>query len=72
MQRWTIRPADASDTDALRRLAALDSQPALDGPSLIAEVDSQPWAAMELASRRVVADPFSPSAAIAAAVRLPA
>ena len=72
MQRWTIRRADASNADALRRLAALDSQPAPSGPSLIAEVDGQPWAAIELASRRVVADPFKPSAAVAAALRLAA
>jgi membrane protein DedA with SNARE-associated domain len=72
MQLWTIRPAQASDADALRRLAALDSQPAIDGPSLIAEVDHQPWAAIELRSRRVVADPFTPSAAIAAALQLAA
>jgi hypothetical protein len=72
MQTWTIRRADASNADALRRLAALDSQPALRGPSLIAEVDGQPPAAIELPSHRVVADPFKPSAAIAAALRLAA
>jgi hypothetical protein len=31
MQTWTIRRADASNADAIRRLAGLDSQLALSG-----------------------------------------
>ena len=64
---WTIRPAGASDAEQLRRLAQLDSQPALAGPALIAEVGREPWAAVELRSGRVVADPFRPSSHMAEA-----
>ena len=68
-QPWTIRPAGPSDTPTVRRLANLDSQPELTGPTLIAEVGNEPWAAVELRSGRTVADPFRPSAEIAAFAR---
>ena len=68
-QPWTIRPANSSDAPTIRRLASLDSQPELTGPALIAEVGHEPWAAVELRSGRTVADPFRPSAQIAALAR---
>ena len=68
-QPWTLRPADSSDTPTIRRLATLDSQPDLTGPTLIAEVGGEPWAAVEVRSGRTVADPFRPSAEIAAFAR---
>ena len=68
-QAWTIRSARSSDAGHLQRLAGLDSQPEIVGPALIAEVDHEPWAAVELRSGRTVADPFRPSAEIAAFAR---
>jgi hypothetical protein len=65
----TIRMTGAADTPALRRLAQLDSQSPLTGPSLIVEVDREPWAAVELDSGRVVADPFRPSSHVAQAAQ---
>lgn len=69
---WTLRPAGAADSTAIQRLATLDSQPALSGPVLIAEVGEEPWAAVEMRSGRTVADPFRPSAAVAAIARISA
>ena len=54
----TIRPAYADDELTVRRLAALDSAPALRLPALLAEVDGDPRAAISLRDGRVVADPF--------------
>ena len=54
----TIRLAGSDDTAALRRLAALDSAPALRGATLIAQVDGELCAARALGDGRVVADPF--------------
>lgn len=71
-QAWTIRPAGAEDRYALQRLASLDSQADLRGPVLIAEVGAEPWAAVELRSGRTIADPFRPSAPLAAIARMSA
>ena len=68
-QPITIRPADSQDAPRLRLLAGLDSQPELAGPAVIAEIGGEPWAAVEVGSGRTVADPFRPSAAIAALAR---
>lgn len=65
----TIRPAAAADVHDVQRLAGLDSQPDLVGPVLIAEVGDEAWAAVEVRSGRTVADPFRPSADVAALVR---
>ena len=40
------------------RLAALDEAPPLVGPVLLASADGRPVAALSLADRRLVADPF--------------
>ena len=66
----TIRAAGVDDAAALRRLAALDSAPALRGEALLAEVDGQPLAALGLASGRVVADPFRLTAELGDLLRL--
>jgi hypothetical protein len=57
----TIRPAYGDDRSALVRLAALDSAPVPGSPVLLAEVDDRPRAALSLADRSVVADPFFPT-----------
>ena len=54
----TLRTAHTQDAEALRRLAALDSAPALTGPVLLAEVDGELVAALATETDRVVADPF--------------
>jgi hypothetical protein len=55
------RIAEPRDTDSLRDLAALDSARPLDGTALVAEVDGEPVAALEIDSGRAVADPFRPT-----------
>jgi len=67
LQRWSpdsqtptvaIRLAERDEAAALRRLAALDDQRPLEGPVLVALVDGEAEAAISLASRRVIANPF--------------
>jgi len=57
-----LRYDRATDEDALRRLAALDSVRPLKGRALVAEVEGRPVAALGLLDRRVVADPFEHTA----------
>jgi hypothetical protein len=57
----TIRRADLADLAALDRLAALDSASAPTGDVLVGEVGGELWAALEIDSGRVIADPFRPS-----------
>jgi hypothetical protein len=59
-----LRPARPEDAATLARLAALDSAPPLREPALLALVDGRAHAALSLANRRVVADPFAPTADI--------
>lgn len=54
--------ANASDDRIVAKLAALDSARAPEGPVVIALVDGRPVAAASLVDRRVVADPFEPTA----------
>lgn len=56
--RITVRVADDGDASALVRLAALDSAPVPDRPTLVAEIDGEPVAALPLNAGRAVADPF--------------
>ena len=58
----TIRTARPADADALRRLAALDSQRLPAGDLLVAEVGGSIVAAYEPTQGRAVADPFSRTA----------
>jgi hypothetical protein len=57
-----IRLAGGRDRDPLVRLAALDCAPRLAGDVLLAEVAGEIRAALELASGRMIADPFRPTA----------
>lgn len=57
-----IRAAAPADGPVLMRLAALDSAPVPFGPTLIAEVDGEPRAALALRDDQVVADPFARTA----------
>lgn len=65
-----IRLAGPDDMPAVRRLAALDSLQPPSSPVLLAQVGGVPRAALGLVDRRVVADPFSPTADIVALLRL--
>ena len=60
-ERVAIRLATAADRKSLDRLAGLDSAGKVVGEALIAEVDDEPRAAIELVTGRVVADPFRPT-----------
>jgi hypothetical protein len=68
----TIRRADASDTGALVRLAALDSASPPTGQALLAEVAGELWAAVEVDSGAAIADPFRPSGELVDLLRLQA
>jgi hypothetical protein len=65
-----LRPARADDERALRRLAALDDAPELEGPALLAVVGGEPVAAIALDDERVVANPFVPTAHAVTLLRL--
>jgi hypothetical protein len=60
---WTIRPAHAGDAAALHRLAELDDAAVPREPLLLAEVDGIAVAAIGVLDRRVIADPWTPTAA---------
>jgi hypothetical protein len=62
----TVRASGPGDTFAVARLAALDSAPVPDGPLLLAEVDGELWAAVQLEGRAAIADPFRPSGELVA------
>ena len=53
-----VRRATPGDTAAIERLAALDSAQAPSGEVIVAEVDGEVRAAMAVADRSFVADPF--------------
>ena len=61
--RVTVRMADDGDAGAIARLAALDSAGFPPGPTLVAEVDGEPAAALPVAGGPAVADPFRRTAA---------
>ena len=56
-----IRSASAHDDDALAGLAQLDSALPLAGHVLVAEVGGRTVAALEVATGRSIADPFTPT-----------
>jgi hypothetical protein len=60
---FTIRSVRPGDENLMRRLAQLDSAPALSGHPLIAEVDGEAVAAYSPEEDRAVADPFRHTAA---------
>ena len=55
---YTIRYATEDDAQPLRRLAELDSRPALTGRVLLAEDDAVLVAAFSIDDGRAIADPF--------------
>ncbi|MEA2321688.1 MAG: hypothetical protein QOD81_1538 [Solirubrobacteraceae bacterium] len=57
----TIRAAVAEDDQALRRLAQLDGARLPHGHIVVAEVDGEMRAAMRVADRAYISDPFYPS-----------
>ena len=67
---FTIRAAQKSDEPTLVWLAALSSRPAVARPALIGDIDGMPAAAISLTDGRVVADPFRPTSALCAELRL--
>jgi len=54
----TIRHSTRADANALRRLAELDGRRALDGEAMVAYVDGELRAAIDIADGRAIADPF--------------
>ena len=68
-QPLTLRVARPDDLPAVRRLAQLDSSRPPSGPVLLAEVGSEPVAALSVASGSVVADPFRRTADVVAMLR---
>jgi len=58
----TLRLARPHDAAALLRLTRLDSRPEPQGSYIIAEIDGEIVAAMQLPSGELVADPFRPTA----------
>jgi hypothetical protein len=65
-----MRLATPDDAGTLARLAALDSAATPVGPVLIGSLDGVPAAAIALTGGEVVADPFRPTAALVALLRL--
>jgi hypothetical protein len=65
----TLRPCRAADRVPLARLAELDSREMPAGPLLLAEVGGEVRAALSLKDGAVVADPFHPTAVLAALLR---
>jgi hypothetical protein len=59
---YKIRWSTEADEPKLQRLAELDSQRALFGPALLAEIDGEPAAAIAVSDGRVIADPFQHTA----------
>ena len=66
----TIRRASRRDEADLLRLASLDSARPLSGDVLVGEADGEIWAAIDLASGRVIADPFRPTSELVALLEL--
>jgi hypothetical protein len=68
----SIRAATSDDARTLVRLAALDSAPVPFGPTLLAEIDGEPRAAIALRDGAVVADPFHRTAELVELLRMQA
>lgn len=67
---YKIRFAGDHDEEALRSLAQLDSAEPLQHPILIGEIDGRPAAAIDLDTRRIVADPFQHTATLRSHLRM--
>ena len=66
----SIRAATAGYCRALIRLSALDISGVPFGPTLVAEVDGEPKAALVVREDRAIADQFTPTADLVALLRL--
>src|SRR6476659_9184863 len=66
----TIRRARPADATALLHLAALDEAEPLAGEVLVAEVDGELWAALDLTDGRRISDPFRAAAEARAMLEL--
>ncbi len=66
----SLRSATEADERVLQDLSELDSRPVLHRPALLAVVDGDPVAALGLDDGRVVADPFTRTAAAVELLRL--
>ena len=64
-----IRPASLLDDAAVARLSALDSHAPLRGTVLLADVNGESVAALDLDTGEQVADPFRPTAHVVEALR---
>lgn len=69
METLTIRSATQADAVALHRLAALDSASPPTGEMLVAEVDGELWAALDVDTGVAIADPFQPSGELVGLLR---
>jgi len=65
-----LRLAHTGEAATVRRLAALDDAPELEGQVLLALVDGAAVAAISLRDERVIADPFLPTRDVVAVLRL--
>jgi hypothetical protein len=65
-----LRFAGVADGPVLRDLAELDDAPVLDGEVLLALIDGEAVAALSLGDGRVLANPFVPTEATVALLRL--
>jgi hypothetical protein len=65
----TIRTATWADAERLELLAELDEDVVPAAPQLLALVGDELWVALSLQSGAEIADPFRPSAEVAALVR---
>jgi hypothetical protein len=64
------RATTGDDSEALRRLAQLDSSTPIAGEALIGAMHGKPAAAISLRDGRVTADPFQPTAQLVQALQL--
>lgn len=65
-----LRLAQPDEAQVVRRLAALDDAPALEGESLLALIDGEAVAALSLEDGRVVSNPFVRTQGAVALLRL--
>lgn len=65
-----IRAATAEDVAHLRRVAALDGRSMPEGEVLVAEEQGELRAAIEVATGRVIANPFAPTARLVELLRI--
>ena len=70
MQAVTIRQATDADRAAIARLAALDSQRHPQGPAVLAYVEGELHALLDLEANVVIADPFRHTALLGELLRV--